>query len=93
MCVCVCVRVRARVCVRARERTRACVRVCVRLCVCVYVRARACECVYRLAVYNKAQAQIISNLEFQLWTIQRGTESRVATFHAERVDVCAHERV
>ena len=36
-----------------------------------------------LAVYNKAQAQIISNREFKLWTFLQGTESRVATFLAE----------
>ena len=35
-----------------------------------------------LAVHNKAQAQIISNREFKLWTILQGTTSRVATFHA-----------
>ena len=36
-----------------------------------------------LAVYNKAQAQRISNREFKLWTFLQGTESRVATFLAE----------
>jgi len=36
-----------------------------------------------LAVFNKAQAQIISNREFKLWRFLQGTESRVATFLAE----------
>ena len=36
-----------------------------------------------LAVYNKAQAQRISNREFKLGTFLQGTESRVATFLAE----------
>jgi len=36
-----------------------------------------------LAVYNKAQAQRISNREFKLWTFLQGTKSRVATFLAE----------
>ena len=40
-------------------------------------------CVCVLAVYYKAQAQIISNSEFKLWTFLQGTESRVATFLAE----------
>ena len=40
-------------------------------------------CVCFLAVYNKAQAQRISNREFKLWTFLRGTEYRVATFLAE----------
>ena len=40
-------------------------------------------CVCVLAVYNKAQAQRISNREFKLWTFLQDTESRVATFHAE----------
>ena len=48
---------------------------CVCVCVCVFV------CV--LAVYNKAQAQIISNREFTLWTFLQGTEARVATVLAE----------
>ena len=39
-----------------------------------------CVCVCVLAVYNKAQAQRISNREFKLWTFLQGTESRVATF-------------
>ena len=43
-------------------------------CVCV------CVCVF-LAVYNKGQAQRISNRE--LWTFLHGTEFRVATFLAE----------
>ena len=42
-----------------------------------------CVCVCVLAVYNKAQAQRISIREFKLWTFLQGTESRVATFHAE----------
>ena len=36
-----------------------------------------------LAVFNKTQAQIISNREFKLWRFLQGTESRVATFLAE----------
>ena len=40
-------------------------------------------CVGGLAVYNKAQAQIILNREFKLWTFLQGTESRVATFLAD----------
>ena len=47
------------------------------VCMCVFV----CVCV--LAVYNKAQAQRISNRGFKLWTFLQETESRVATFHAE----------
>ena len=42
-----------------------------------------CVCVCVLAMYYKAQAQIISNREFKLWTFLQGTESRVATFLAE----------
>ena len=49
------------------------------MCVCVCV----CLCVCVLAVYYKAQAQIISNREFKLRTFLQGTESRVATFLAE----------
>ena len=51
--------------------------VCVCVCVCVRARARV------LAVYNKAQAQIISNREFKIWTFLPGTESRVATVLAD----------
>ena len=58
--------------------------VCVCVCVCV------CACV--LAVYYKAQAQIISNREFKLWTFLQGTESRMATFHAETC-VMSHQCV
>ena len=42
-----------------------------------------CMYVCVLAVYNKAQAQRISNRDFKLWTFLQGTESRVATFLAE----------
>ena len=42
-----------------------------------------CVCVCVLAVYNKAQAQRISNREFKLSTFLQGTESRVATFLAQ----------
>ena len=54
-------------------------------CVCVFVLVCLCVCVFVcvLAVYNKAQAQRISNREFKLWTFLQGTESRVATFLAE----------
>ena len=45
-----------------------------------------------LAVYNKAQAQRISNREFKLWTFLQGTESRVATFLAETC-VMSHQPV
>ena len=46
----------------------------------VYVCVRACV----LAVYNKAQGQIIIlNREFNLWTFLQGAESTVATFLAE----------
>ena len=51
------------------------------MCVCVCVSESVCVCF--LAVYNKPQAQRISNREFKLWTFLRGTESRVATFLAE----------
>ena len=46
------------------------------------------KCVFMcvLAVYNKAQAQIISNREFKLWTFLQGTESRVATHLSETYD-------
>ena len=44
---------------------------------------RVCVYVCVLAVYHKAQAQIISNREFKLWSFLQGTESRVATFLAE----------
>ena len=55
---------------------------------CMYVSVSVCisECVcvwFFLVVYNKAQAQIISNREFKLWRFLQGTESRVATFLAE----------
>ena len=53
------------------------------MCVCVCVCACACVRACVLAVYYKAQAQIISNREFKLWTFLQGTESRVATFLAE----------
>ena len=53
----------------------------VSVCVCVCVRVRVCVCV--LAVYNKAQAQRISNREFKLWTFLQGIEYRVATFLTE----------
>ena len=43
----------------------------------------ACVGVGVLAVYNKAQAQRISNREFKLWTFLQGIESRVANFLAE----------
>ena len=36
-----------------------------------------------LAVYNKAQTQRISKREFKLWTFLQGTESSMATFHAQ----------
>ena len=49
----------------------------------VRLRLSMCLCLCVLAVYNKAQAQIISNREFKLWSFLQGTESRVATFHAE----------
>ena len=49
-----------------------------------------CVCVFFLAVYNKAQAQGISNREFKLWTFLRGTESRVATFLAETCVMSHH---
>ena len=45
-------------------------------------REKECVCVFFLAVYNKAQAQRISNREFKLWTILQGSEYRVSTFHA-----------
>ena len=47
-------------------------------------------CVCVLAVYNKAQAQRISNREFKLWTFLQGTESKVATFLAE-IFVMSHQ--
>ena len=34
-------------------------------------------------MYNKVQAQKISNREFKLWTFLQGAKSRVAIFHAE----------
>ena len=40
-------------------------------------------CVFVLAVWNMALAQIILKRELKLWKIPQGTESRVATFHAE----------
>ena len=43
-----------------------------------------------LAVYNKAQAQLISKRELKHWTFLQGTESRVATFLAERC-VISHQ--
>ena len=36
------------------------------VCVCVHMCPYMCVCVF-LAVYNKAQAQRISNREFNLW--------------------------
>jgi len=51
---------------------------------CVCWRMKVCLCVYvSFAVCYKAQAQRNSNREFKLWTILQGTESWVATFHAE----------
>ena len=46
-----------------------------------YVKKMISVCV--LAVYDKAQAQRISNREFKVRTFLQGTESRVATFLAE----------
>ena len=57
-----------------------CSAVCV-LGVCAFVRSCVCVCV--LDVYDKVQAQIISNCEFKLWTFLQETESREATFLAE----------
>jgi len=38
-------------------------------------------CIYTvLAVYNKAQAKIISTCEFKLWTFLQGTESIAETY-------------
>ena len=45
-----------------------------------------------LAVYNKAQAQRISNREFKLWTFLQGTEFRVATFLDETC-VMSHQSI
>jgi len=52
-----------------------------RVCACVSVSLSLCVCL--LAVYNKAQAQIISNREFNLWTFLQRTESRGPTFLPE----------
>ena len=61
--------------------------VCVCVCVCVCVRACVCVCVcVCVVVYNKAQAQIISNREFKFLTLLHGTESRLATFF--NVEAC-----
>jgi len=60
---------------------------CALLWVCVRARVCVCVCVF-LAVYNKAQAQRISNHEFKLSTFLQGTESRVATFLAETCAMC-----
>jgi len=49
-------------------------------------------CVCVLAVYNKAQAQRISNREFNLWTFLQGNESIVATFLAETC-VMSHQSI
>ena len=49
-----------------------------------------CVCVCVLAVYNKAQAQRISNSEFKFWTFLQGTEYRVATFLAETCVMSHH---
>ena len=43
-----------------------------------------------LAVYNKAQAQRISNREFKLWTFLQGTESRVREREKERKHMCMY---
>jgi hypothetical protein len=72
MRVCTCVYVYACLCV--------CVYVyvwCICMCVCG-VLCGVCVCV--LAVYNKAQAQRISNRKFKLWIFLQETETRVATF-------------
>ena len=79
VCTCACVRMHAREyeCVCVFVRACVCVRACVRACACTCVRV--CD----LPVYNKAQAQRISNREFKLWTFLQETESRVTTFLAE----------
>jgi len=60
------------------------------LCFITFIVTSVCVCV--LAVYNKAQAQIVWNREFKLWTFLQGTEYRVATFHAETC-VMSHQCV
>ena len=82
-----------------------CVCVSVYVCICMYIYiyiyiyvyvyvggVSVCVrvCVRVLAVYNRAQAQRISNREFKLWTFLQGTESRVATFLAE-TSVMSHQ--
>ena len=57
--------------------------------VCMYVWVYVC--VFVVAVYYKAQAQIISNREFKFWTFLQGTESRVAIVLAETC-VMSHHR-
>ena len=68
------------------------VSVCISVCMyqCLYVSVSVCVCVCFLVVYNKAQAQRISNREFKLWTFLQGTESRMATFLAE-ICVISHQ--
>ena len=85
MCLFVCA---LSVCVGESACVSVCVCMFVYVCVCEYVCECMCVCTcvcvcVCLAVYNKAQAQRISNREFKLWTFVQGTESRVATFLAE----------
>jgi len=51
------------------------VSVCISVCMyqCLYVSVSVCVCGFFLVVYNKAQAQRISNREFKLWTFLQGS--------------------
>ena len=84
--MCVCMYVCMYVCMCVFVYVYVCVCLCVCVSVCVSVCMYVCMCVWGvcvLTVYNKAQAQRISNHEFKLWTFLQGTEYRVATFLAE----------
>ena len=56
----------------------------------IFTQIGVSKCV--LAVYNKVQAQRISDNKFKLWTFLQGAESRVGTFLAETcLSVMSHQ--
>ena len=85
VCIYQCLYISVSVCISVCMYQCLYVSVSVCLCVSVCISERVCVCVFVffLVVYNKAQAQRISNREFKLWRFLQGTESRVATFLAE----------
>ena len=85
MCVCVCVRVCARVCVCV------CVRVCPRACVCVCVRERVCVCVCaRVCVFfpDSLQPLVMTNHERRVSTVL-STAWQLGAEFCDKTVVCA----